>query len=379
MVRVLNIISDTNIGGAGKVLINYSKYADTTAFETLVGLPAGSLLAEPLRQAGAQVYEVDISPDKSFDPRDIKALRRLIRKTDPDIVHTHGSLSGRIAGRQCGKVVIFTRHCVFPVSPRLKSGPGRLLNRLVNEHYADRIIAISPAARDNLTEAGIRADRIDVIMNGVEPLTRKSAEECRALRENWGINENTFTLGILARLEPYKGHPVILDALKTLRDEGVDATLLIAGSGSFEEAIRRRTAELGLEDRVRFLGFINDVAGFLSVIDVQLNASWGTETSSLSLLEGLSIGVPVIASDFGGNPYVVDNGRNGLLFKNRDSADLAACIRRLRDDPGALADMQKGALAVYAERFTGNIFAGNIERIYRKTLSDFGGKNGRKK
>jgi glycosyltransferase involved in cell wall biosynthesis len=376
MVRVLNIISDTNIGGAGNVLVNYLKYADRSAFETLVGLPAGSLLAKPLREAGAAVYELDISADKSFDLKDVKKLKALIRETSPDIVHTHGSLSGRIAGRQCGRTVLYTRHCVFPVSPRMKKGPGRLLNKLVNEHYADRIIAISPAAKVNLTDTGIREDLIDVIMNGVEPLTRKSEEDCRALRDEWGIRDGSFITGILARLEEYKGHRIILDAVKALKDDGVDVTLLVAGSGSCEDALRQETVRLGLEDRVKFLGFLSDVSAFLSVIDVQLNASYGTETSSLSLLEGLSIGVPAIVSDYGGNPYVVDHNVDGLVFKSRDSADLAACIRRLQADPALLASMKTAAAAAYQERFTGAIFAGNIEQIYSKALKD-GGTHGK--
>jgi hypothetical protein len=122
MVKVLNVISDTNIGGAGRVLLNYLKYCDKASFDTAVCLPRGSFLTGPLRDAGAGVYELDISADKSFAPGDIRKLERLIRTLDPDIVHTHGSLSGRIAGRRCGKTVIFTRHSVFPVSPHIRSG-----------------------------------------------------------------------------------------------------------------------------------------------------------------------------------------------------------------------------------------------------------------
>jgi glycosyltransferase involved in cell wall biosynthesis len=368
MVRVLNVISDTNIGGAGRILINYLKYSDKSSFETLVALPRGSLLAEPLRAAGAVVYETDVTPDKSFDLKDVQKLKALIRQTDPVIVHTHGSLSGRIAARQCGKLVIFTRHCVFPLSPRIKKGPGRLINKLVNEHYADRIIAISPAAKENLTDGGIRGDIIDVIMNGVEPLTRKSDDECKALRAAWGIPEGRFTLGILARIEDYKGHLIILDALRQLVGEGLDLTLVIAGAGTFEETVRQKTTELGLEKNVVFTGFVSDVSGVLSILDVQLNASYGTETSSLSLLEGLSIGLPAIVSDYGGNPNVIDEGVSGLLFKNKDSSGLAGCIRRLMQDPVLLEKMKVSAAIAYKERFTGGIFAGNIERIYMSAL-----------
>ncbi len=368
MVKVLNVISDTNIGGAGRVLLNYLKYSDRSNFDTNVCLPRGSLLAEPLREAGAAVYELPLCPDKSFDLGDIGVIRTLIKKIQPDIVHTHGSFSGRIAGRRCGKTVIYTRHCVFPVSPRIKSGPGRLLNKFINERYADRIIAVSPAACENLTDGGIREGRIDVMMNGVEPVARRDPEACRKLKAELGIKDGDFVLGILARLEEYKGHAIILDAVKALRDEGRQIKLLIAGAGSCGQSVSGRIDALGLGGSVNCLGFVEDVAAVLSILDVQLNASYGTETSSLSLLEGMSMGLPAVVSDYGGNPYVIEDGVNGLLFKNRDSTDLARCIRRVMDEPGLLKTLAAGSVKRFAERFTAQKFAESVESIYTKTL-----------
>ncbi len=322
----------------------------------------------PLRGAGAAVYELPIRADKSFDRSDISVIQALIRKTSPDIVHTHGSLSGRIAGRRCGRAVVYTRHSVFPPGRLVKAGPGRLLNKLVNERYADRIIAVSPAARDNLTETGIRSELIDIVMNGVEPVARKSPEDRAKLRAGLGLEDGEFVLGILARLEAYKGHAVILEALKALTDEGRRVKLLVAGTGSDEGAVKARAAELGLIDHVRFLGFVDDVASVLNVLDVQLNASYGTEASSLSLLEGMSLGLPAVVSDYGGNPYVIEDGVNGLVFKSRDSGGLARCVRRLMDEPDLTDKLKTGAAELYAERFTGRKFAEGVEAAYRKAL-----------
>ena len=78
MIRVLNIISDTNIGGAGRVILNYLRYTDKSQFETMVAIPKGSLLKEPLQQAGVTVYEVNGLADRSFHKDDVKTLRKLI-------------------------------------------------------------------------------------------------------------------------------------------------------------------------------------------------------------------------------------------------------------------------------------------------------------
>ncbi len=368
MIRVLNIISDSNIGGAGRVLLNYLQYADKTQFETLIAVPRGSLLKPPLEALGAQVYEVDGIADRSYHRDDVKALERLIRDVKPNIVHTHGALSGRIAARRCGKTVIYTRHSAFPVPKKLKYPPGRWVNQWLNARYADHIIAVSPAAAENLTDAGVSPKKITTMMNGVAPLTRKTDDELAALRRAWNVPEGVFTMGILARIEPYKGHLHIVEAAEQLSREGRSFVLLIAGTGTYEDELRAEVTRRGLDDKVRFLGFLTDVSGFLSLLDVQLNASYGTETSCLSVLEGMSIGLPAVVSSYGGNPYLVDDGENGLIFPNRDSAGLAAAIARLMDEPDTLARMSRRAVEIFHERFTGEIFARSIERVYLDTL-----------
>ena len=130
MIRVLNIISDTNIGGAGRVLLNYLRYTDRERFETLVALPRGSLLGPVLEEAGGRVLEVDGIADRSFDRGDIKLLRELIRRERPGLVHTHGCFSGRIAARREGVPVIYSRHSAFPVPAKLRYPPGRWVNKL---------------------------------------------------------------------------------------------------------------------------------------------------------------------------------------------------------------------------------------------------------
>ena len=372
MIKVLNIISDTNIGGAGRVLLNYMSRVDREHFDVSVAMPKGSLLKAPLQELNTTVYEVDGLCDRSYHKDDVKELMKLIDRVKPHIVHTHGALSGRIAGRRCGRVVIYTRHSAFPVPAKLKYPPGRWVNKFINEYYSDHIIAVSPAAAENLTDGGISPKRITVMMNGVTPVARKSEAECAALREQWGIRDGEFVLGILARIEPYKGHMHILEAMKTLADQGRKLRLLVAGIGDFEDELKAKTEELGLSDCVNYLGFQTDVSGFLSVLDLQLNASYGTETSSLSILEGLSMGLPAVVSTYGGNPWLIDDGQDGLLFENRNSDHLAACIARIMDEPGLLEGMQTKATEIFANRFTADIFARNIENVYYKVLE---GKN----
>lgn len=369
MIKVLNIISDTNIGGAGRVLVNYLKYRDASQFDVSVALPVGSRLRELIEPFGVRIYELEGIADKSLDLGAIRELKGVIRREDPDIVHTHGALSGRIAARECGKIVIFTRHSAFTVKSYLRHGPLKLASKLVNEHYADRIIAVSPAAAENLTDMGVSAEKIDIVMNGVDPLRSVSCEERSALRERLGIGEQEFTAGIAARIEEYKGHADILRAVRRILDSGRSMKLLIAGCGSYEGEVRRLTEELGIKDNVIFMGFVEDVAPVWGISDVQINASWA-EATSLALLEGFSAGVPAVVSDFGGNPYVMEDGVNGLIFKTRDVEDLAEKLTTLIDRPEKLREMREGSRRIYSERFTAEIFARSTERIYTQAMED---------
>ena len=368
MVKVLNIITDTNLGGAGRVLINYLKYCDKSNFDVSAAVPAGSVLTQRLRALDTRVYEIDGMQDRSYDRAVIKPLRKLINEIQPDIVHTHGSLSGRIAGRRCGKKIVYTRHSAFPVKGYMKHGPGRWLNKLINEHYADSIIAVGKAAADNLTDAGISPDLIQIIMNGSEPVKKAEDSERRDLRAFYGFNDNDFVLGMMARIETYKGHDDAVDALRLLIDEGYadehGIKLIIAGDGSYSDDLKKRCGSLTDNGYVVFAGFIEDVSRILPVMDVQVNASYGTEVTSLALIEGMSTGLPSIVSDYGGNPMMVDDGVNGLIYRTRDVGALADCVKKIAGDRELYSKMRVGAERIYGERFTGEIFAAKTEEVY---------------
>lgn len=367
MIRVLNIISDTNIGGAGRVILNYLYCADRSRFETLVALPRGGMLKAPLEEAGARVLEVDGMADRSYHRDDVKALKALLRREQPDLVHTHGCFSGRVAAKSCRIPVVYSRHSPFPIPARLRRPPGRWANKWVNEHYADRIIAVSPFAKDNLIQGGIAPEKITVIINGAAPLAVPTPEQRRQARSAFGFGPDEFVVGILARVTRYKGYDTALDALEQLIAQGRPVRLLIAGQGDYLEEVRRRAAALP-EGSVVLAGFVREVEKALWAMDAQLNASYESEGTSMSLLEGMSMGLPAVVTDCGGNPWVVEDGENGLVFPMRDSGALARSIARLMDRPEERTRMGERAREIFQARFTGEIFARNVEQVYLDIL-----------
>ena len=369
MTRVLNIISDTNFGGAGRVILNYLHYANRKAFETVAIVPKNSLLTPMLKEQKVKVYEADGIADQSYSREGVRTLRALIRQLQPDIVHTHGALSGRIAAKLCGVPVVYTRHSVFPVPKKLHYPPGRWVNGLMNQLFADKIIAVSPAAKVNLTDAGVSPKKITVVMNGTAPAPVSTPLEKAALRAELGLRQDTFLFGILARLEDYKGHTYILHAARYLKKKGYqNFHILIAGTGPMEKELSRQIVEQDLRDVVTMLGFRSDAAAILNILDVQLNASYGTEATSMALLEGMSLGLPTIASSYGGNPFVVENGVTGLIFPCEDSQALTSCMEQLMTDKALCKSMGSQAKALFQKRFTGEVFARSIEDVYRSIL-----------
>jgi glycosyltransferase involved in cell wall biosynthesis len=362
--RVLNVISDTNIGGAGLALINYLRYADRKEFTHTVAVPDGSMLLERLGNIGIDTVEISGIGERSLSVNAIAALRRLIKALGADVVHTHANLSARIAARLCGQcAIVYTRHSAFDLKPSSTAFPMRQLTGAANNALADVIIAVSPAARANLVDTGADPHKIFTMFNGVEPVRRLDERERGAVRESLGIGSGEFVCSIIARLEEVKGHRYVLEAAKLLDD--LPIRVIIAGTGSAEGGLRALADELGLTKCV-FTGFVSDIAGIENITDLQLNASFGTETSSLSLLEGMSLGTPAVVSDYGGNPHLITDGENGLVVPKKDARALADAIRALYNDGALLSAMSKKAYGAYIGRFTAERMASDIESVYRK-------------
>jgi glycosyltransferase involved in cell wall biosynthesis len=364
MIRVVNVITDSNIGGAGLSLINFMRNTDKREFSHRVVLPKGSMLIPRLLEAGVEPYELAGIAERSFSPGAIGDLLRAFRELKPDIVHTHASLSARVAAKLYGKCAsVHTRHCAFDIKRSRKVFPMRQMLGFANNHLSDAIIAISPAARDNLIDTGTSPGKIVTMFNGVEPVRTLNETEKSAVRKKYGVRGGELVCSVIARLEPYKGHEYVLEAAALLRE--LPVRFIIAGAGSYEDALREKSRALGLESCI-FTGFVPEIWEIENITDVQLNASYVSETSSLSLLEGMSLGTPAVASDLAGNPYLIIHGENGLVVPKKDAAAIAGAVKRLYSDPEERRRMSRRALELYEERFTASVPVKKVEDIYRR-------------
>ena len=376
-IRVAHVLTDTNVGGAGTLLYQTMCCADHERFDYTVVLPEGSRLAARLEGLPCRVVSVKGGRDRSLDVCAIPAYVRLLRRERPDILHAHSALAARIAGRLARvPICVQTRHCVFPLTRWQRSGAFRCLFRHGTHLLSDRVVAVAEAARDQLCEIGLDRAHIEVIVNGVRPLRACSREEILALRERLGLDAEDFVVGMVARLEDYKGQGTLLRAVAMCAERAPRLRVLLVGDGSREADYRALTHELGIADRVVFCGFAEDVAPYFAVMSVNVNASSGTETSSLSLSEGMSVGVPCVVSDYGGNPKMVTDGENGLIFRTGNHAQLAQALARLYEDRAYLARLSDGARKRYRERLTADGMVRQLEGMYERLIGERRGEVG---
>lgn len=365
MIKVLNVITDTNIGGAGRVLIHYLKNFDRSRYDIHVAVPRGSMLIPEIEKAGYTPIETEYGRDKSFELAAVRELFGIIKRLSPDIVHTHSSLSAKLAAYLAHvRSRVYTRHCVFELTRRETSFPRKQLGGLINNTLSTAIVAVAPAAAKNLTDTGVDAKKITVIMNGVERLREGTDSERKELRASLGIGEDDIVCTMSARLEEVKGHEYFIRAARIIGEKRTDVKFLIVGTGSIEEKLKRLSLELGVGDSVILTGFVGNVAPYIDITDINVNCSWGTEASSLAIAEAMSLGKPTIATDFGGNPSVISNDVNGLLIPIHDEGTLAETILKLAEDRKLRHRLGEGARRMFEERFTAQAMTRQLERLY---------------
>ena len=289
-----------------------------------------------------------------------------MRRERADLVHANAALCARVAGRRCGIPVLHTRHCCFPPSGIWRSTALRYVGGAFNRRLSDQVVATAEAAAENLKQYGIPSDRIRVIVNGSEAVRQVSEGELEQARQVFGVGAEDFTVGMCARLEPCKGHAVLLQAAKRVceRLPGISFRFLLAGEGSIRRELEGRAVALGLRDRVRFLGFLEDTAPFYRLLRLNVNCSCGTETSCLAISEGFSAGVPVIASDYGGNRAMVGDDLAGVLFPTGDVEALAQAICRIAQNPALEAQMRQAARARYLRYYTPALMTDQLTQVY---------------
>ena len=174
-------------------------------------------------------------------------------------------------------------------------------------------------------------------------------------------------VSIFARLEPYKDHITFLRSARVLSNFK-NIYFLIVGNGSLELSLKEYAEKLGISERTRFVGFVDDVSTLMNITDINTNCSVGTETSSLALSEGMSLGIPAVASDYCGNKYIVKDRVNGLIFPQRDYYTLAKKILLLVRDKKIYHRLSENSKKRFGRELNSKRMTEETEKYYIEML-----------
>lgn len=366
MIKILHFITDTNIGGAGRLLCTQINNMNKNDFDISVALPKYSKLKTQLQKAGCKIIDMEHSADKSFSMNGIIEAYKIIKKSKPDILHSHGSLSSRIAATICCiPSRIFTRHCVFPLSFIYDYKIVKYIVGKINDYLSTGIIAVAHSAKQNLIDMGVNPHKIVTIINGVEPLKVASEDEKEYIKAKYNINKDDFIISIFARLEKYKGQKTFLQAAKICNEKYKNFRFFIVGNGTQSLEMKKLASKLNVHYIVHFTGFCNDVSSIFNITNINVNCSFGTETSSLAISEGFSLGIPCIASDYGGNTYMVKNEVEGLIFPQKNTKALAKAIIRLYENKKLYQECSLGAIHRYNNELNAKKMTEKMENFYK--------------
>lgn len=362
--RVLHVISDSNIGGAGVLLTSLLRHFDRCRVQSIVALPWDSALATRVTSLGIPVRLLRFRADRP-SWQSVGEISRLLVADGIEIVHANAAINARIAGRRCGIPVVYTRHCCYPPTGFWRFPPLQRLGGRWNNALCDRAVATAEAARDDICRMGVDERRVSVIVNGAEAVREVSDKELEEVRRGWGIAADAFVIGICARLEVCKGHETLLRAARLLADSVHRRfCVLIVGDGSRRGVLEEMVRTLELGSFVRFTGFLSDVAPAYRLMNLNVNCSSGTETSCLAISEGMSAGVPAIVSDYGGNRAMVGESLAGRVYPVGDSDALAQAIRTVMDDPQLEARMRAAARHRYLSAFSPDRMTEQLTQVY---------------
>lgn len=363
----MHVIDTPGPGGGETVCVRLAAGLTGERWQSVVAVPGAGWLLDEARRVGLPAV-IAAPAGRGFDTRYLRTVASRIREVGADVVQTHflgPAVYGGVAGRVLGVPVVSTFHGLADFAEsRFRGLKLRLLG-----WTARRLVFVSGALRrETLALGGLSPSRAVVIRNGLpEPDGERAAGPDP--RGDWGVREGDVVIGAVGNVRPAKAYDVLLHATALLVKAGVPVRVVIAGDKGGplgEELVRLRDA-LELSDRVRFLGYREDVDRVLEACDVFVLTS-SSEGFSLATVQAMRAGLPVVATRCGGPEEILRDGETGLLVSPGSAEAVRdGLLRVIRD--GALARRLGGRARLAAGAFSERGMIGAYERLYLECVA----------
>jgi len=360
--RLMHLVLDLNPGGTQRLVIEMSKQLRRQADLLVCCLDEQGDWADELLDLDIPVIALGREP--GFRPALAGQVARLARRHDLDVLHCHHYspfVYGALAARLCSGVrLVYTEHGRYSDSP--PSRKRRLANLLLSR-VPGRFFAVSNELRAHMLAEGFESDRLEVIYNGIDPGRASTPADRAAARQILGLPPEALVVGTVARLDPVKDLTTLVEAFATLSRVQAEAVLVVIGDGPELELLESAARQAAIESRISFTGARNDARRLLPAFDLYVNTSV-TEGVSVTILEAMAAGLPVVATRVGGTPEVVVAEETGLLVPARKPELLAESLQRLAADPDLGRRLGEAGRERVSRRFTLEEMVGRYLRVY---------------
>lgn len=371
--KIALLATVTDFGGAERVLLSLTKNIDTSRYEVhpiLFTLPdfTDAVFFKELKKTRKKYHSILVNGHrlKYANPvANFIETFQLLTKKRFDLVHTHGyraDVLGILTAKLVRLPVVSTCHGFISNDAHL-----RLYNRLdrVCLRFADRVMAVSEAIKQDLVKSGIRESRITTVQNAVERNHSPAAlaKNRRLRRQQYELNEKDFVVSYAGRLSPEKGIKYLLESCARLTEWGVPVKTVLLGEGPQRGELEAFADERGIRHSTVFAGFQADIEAWLPAADVFVLPSL-TEGTPIALLEAMSLGIPVIASRVGGVPDVVSHGVHGFLCEAGNSQELARLLKIMYEMPFRRKEMSAEAAKLISMKYNITKWCAAIQAEY---------------
>jgi glycosyltransferase involved in cell wall biosynthesis/ribosomal protein S18 acetylase RimI-like enzyme len=373
-IRVLHVLGDSRFGGIAHIVAGLARVARSQGWEVDV-LATDPTVQEFVRSAGMGVVDLDAirRPIRAWDLLGLVRLWRFFLRERYDIVHTHtskGGFVGRLAATLARlPVVIHTAHgfAFHEHSPHHVTAFYSALERLASR-WCDRVITVSEFHRRWAVELGIcRADRIVAIPNGAATVRPACAAAAAKLRLELSIRRDELLIFCNTRLAEDKGIEYLIEAAAILLRSGLRFRVVIAGDGPLCDSLQRLASDRGVADVVTFVHFRQDIADWLNACDLAVFPSL-REGLSISLLEAMSAGKPIIATSIGSVRDLTAHTESMELVPPADPFVLAAAVHRLGGDRLRQVALGQAALELFQRAHTEERMLNSYRDLYLQML-----------
>jgi glycosyltransferase involved in cell wall biosynthesis len=385
-VKVINIVTRLNIGGVAHHVANLMLGLDRTKYEQqlVCGFegPGERSMREHIQARGVSPILI---PQLVGNPRlnisDALAfahILRLLRQQRPMILHTHTSkagLLGRVAGRLTGvPIIVHTFHGLVlkghygPLKTNLVRAVERWLARL-----SDSLIAVNDEDKKGLLAYRIApTHKIEVIPLGLELEHFIDSRKRRGvLQRELGLDSACRLIGIVGRIAPIKNHRLFFDAMSRVLAACASTHVVVAGDGDLRPAMERYVREIGIANRVSFLGWRHDLPQVYTDLDVVVISS-SNEGTPVTAIEAMAAARPLVATRVGGLPDVISDGETGYLVAPGNVEQLASAVERVLGDVETTDRLRRNARESVKNKFVVERLATDMDLLYLRLLAEKG-------